>query len=232
MLGPRPWHRRIEWFGETFGIGSLHLGWAEGRRAKAYLPPDPDGTLVEAFFVSTLVVGLAEIGDKTQILSLMLAARFLRPVPIIFGIFFATIANHSAAGLAGTFFGDVLSGPWMRWILGLSFLSVAVWALFPDKYEGDDRAISRSGAFTATLCAFFIAEIGDKTQIATVGLAARFEQFYPVVIGTTLGMMLANIPAVLIGDRIAEKLPIREIRIAAAVVFAALGFLTIAKGYG
>ena len=232
MLGPRPWHRRIEWFGETFGIGSLHLGWAEGRRAKAYLPPDPDGTLVEAFFVSTLVVGLAEIGDKTQILSLMLAARFLRPVPIIFGIFFATIANHSAAGLAGTFFGDVLSGPWMRWILGLSFLSVAVWALFPDKYEGDDRAISRSGAFTATLCAFFIAEISDKTQIATVGLAARFEQFYPVVIGTTLGMMLANIPAVLIGDRIAEKLPIREIRIAAAVVFAALGFLTIAKDYG
>jgi putative Ca2+/H+ antiporter (TMEM165/GDT1 family) len=232
MLGPRPWHRRIEWFGETFGIGSLHLGWAEGRRAKAYLPPDPDGTLVEAFFVSTLVVGLAEIGDKTQILSLMLAARFLRPVPIIFGIFFATIANHSAAGLAGTFFGDVLSGPWMRWILGLSFLSVAVWALFPDKYEGDDRAISRSGAFTATLCAFFIAEISDKTQIATVGLAARFEQFYPVVIGTTLGMMLANIPAVLIGNRIAEKLPVRAIRIAAAVVFAALGFLTIAKDYG
>jgi len=232
MLGPRPWHRRLEWFGETFGIGSLHLGWAGGRRAKAYLPPDPDGTLVEAFFVSTLVVGLAEIGDKTQILSLMLAARFLRPVPIIFGIFFATIANHSAAGLAGTFFGDVLSGPWMRWILGLSFLSVAVWALFPDKYEGDDRAISRSGAFTATLCAFFIAEIGDKTQIARVGLAARFEQFYPVVIGTTLGMMLANIPAVLIGNRIAEKLPVRAIRVAAAVVFAALGCLTIAKGYG
>ena len=143
-----------------------------------------------------------------------------------------TIANHSAAGLAGTFFGDVLSGPWMRWILGLSFLSVAVWALFPDKYEGDDRAISRSGAFTATLCAFFIAEIGDKTQIARVGLAARFEQFYPVVIGTNLGMILANIPAVLIGNRIAEKLPVRAIRVAAAVVFAALGCLTIAKGYG
>jgi len=207
-------------------------GLGEGRHAEVDLPPDPDGTLVEAFLVSTLVVGLAEIGDKTQILSLMLAARFLRPVPIIFGIFFATIANHSAAGLAGTFFGDVLSGPWMRWILGLSFLSVAVWALFPDKYEGDDRAISRSGAFTATLCAFFIAEIGDKTQIARVGLAARFEQFYPVVIGTTLGMMLANIPAVLIGNRIAEKLPVRAIRVAAAVVFAALGCLTIAKGYG
>ena len=187
---------------------------------------------MEAFLISTLVVGLAEIGDKTQILSLMLAARFLRPVPIIFGILFATIANHAAVGLAGTFFGDALRGPWMRWILGLSFLSVAVWALFPDKYEGDGRTISRSGAFTATLCAFFIAEIGDKTQIATVGLAARFEQFYPVVIGTTLGMMLANIPAVLIGNRIAEKLPVRAIRITVATVFAALGVLTILRADG
>jgi putative Ca2+/H+ antiporter (TMEM165/GDT1 family) len=203
-----------------------------GRHAKVHFPPNPNGTFVEAFFVSTLVVGLAEIGDKTQILSLMLAARFLRPVPIIFGILFATIANHAVAGLAGTFFGSLLSGPWTRWILGLSFLSVAVWALFPDKYEGGDRAISRSGAFTATLCAFFIAEIGDKTQIATIGLAARFEEFYPVVIGTTLGMMLANIPAVLIGDRIADRLPVRAIRITAAVVFAALGILTIARGDG
>jgi Ca2+/H+ antiporter, TMEM165/GDT1 family len=211
---------------------SLYPGLGGGCRAKVHLPSDPDGTLVEAFFVSTLVVGLAEIGDKTQILSLMLAARFLRPVPIIFGILFATIANHAAAGLAGTFFGGLLNGPWMRWILGLSFMSVAVWALFPDKYEGSDRAISRSGAFTATLCAFFIAEIGDKTQIATVGLAARFEQFYPVVIGTTLGMMLANIPAVLIGDRIADRLPVTAIRITAAVVFAALGILTIASGDG
>src|SRR5215831_19356898 len=114
-------------------------------------PPDPDGPSVEAFLISTMVVGLAEIGDKTQILSLMLAARFLRPLPIIFGIFFATIANHAAAGLAGTYLGTLLSGPWMRWILGLSFLSVAVWALFPDKYEGGDQAISRTGAFAATL---------------------------------------------------------------------------------
>ena len=203
-----------------------------GRRAEVHLPPNPDGTFVEAFFVSTIVVGLAEIGDKTQILALMLAARFLRPAPIIFGILLATIANHAAAGLAGTLFGSLLSGPWMRWMLGLSFLSVAVWALFPDRYEGGDRAIGRSGAFTATLCAFFIAEIGDKTQIATVGLAAQFEQFGPVVIGTTLGMMLANIPAVLIGNRIAERLPVRVIRITAAVVFAALGALTLAGGCG
>ena len=142
---------------------------------------------MEAFLVSTLVVGLAEIGDKTQILSLMLAARFQWPVPIIFGILFATLANHTAAGLTGTLFGSLLAGPRMRWSLGLSFLSVAVWALFPDKYEGSNKTISRAGAFTTTLIAFFFAEIGDKTQIATVALAARFEVFYFVVLGTTLG---------------------------------------------
>jgi Ca2+/H+ antiporter, TMEM165/GDT1 family len=183
---------------------------------------------LESFLVSTLVVGLAEIGDKTQILSLMLAARFRRPWPIILGILFATLTNHALAGLAGTVAGTLLSGAWMRWILGLSFLSVAVWALFPDKYEGNAEPVSRFGAFASTLAAFFLAEIGDKTQIATVGLAARFEQFYPVVLGTTLGMMLANVPAVLLGDRIAERLPVRAIRIVAAVVFVALGVLTIA----
>jgi putative Ca2+/H+ antiporter (TMEM165/GDT1 family) len=192
-----------------------------------YLPPDPNGIGMEAFLISTVVVGLAEIGDKTQILSLMLAARFQRPLPIIFGIFFATVANHAAAGLAGTYFGSLLSGPWMRWILGVSFLSVAMWALFPDKYDGNDRAISRLGAFMSTLVAFFLAEIGDKTQIAAIGLAARFEQLYPVVTGTTLGMMLANIPAVLLGDKIADKLPVKAIRVTAAIVFAALGLLTL-----
>ena len=182
---------------------------------------------LESFLVSTLVVGLAEIGDKTQILSLILAARFQRPVPIIFGILLATLANHALAGLAGTVAGALFSGAWMRWILGISFLSVAVWALFPDRYEEDAEAVSRFGAFASTLVAFFLAEIGDKTQIATIGLAARFEQFYPVVLGTTLGMMLANIPAVLIGDRIADKLPVRAIRITAAAVFVVLGILTI-----
>jgi putative Ca2+/H+ antiporter (TMEM165/GDT1 family) len=183
---------------------------------------------VEAFLVSSAVVGLAEIGDKTQILSLMLAARFQRPAPIIFGILVATLANHVAAGLAGTFFGGLLSGPWMRWILAISFLSVAVWALFPDKYESGGNGMNRAGAFLSTLSAFFLAEIGDKTQIATIGLAARFEAFYPVVMGTTLGMMLANIPAVLIGGRIADRLPMKAIRITAAVVFAALSVLTFA----
>jgi Ca2+/H+ antiporter, TMEM165/GDT1 family len=148
-------------------------------------------------------------------------------VPIIFGILFATLANHTAAGLAGALFSSLLAGPWMRWILGLSLLSVAVWALFPDKYEGGDKAISRPGAFNATLFAFFFAEIGDKTQIATVGLAARLGAVYFVIIGTTLGMMVVNIPAVLIGNRIADKLPARAIRITAAVVFAALGIITL-----
>jgi putative Ca2+/H+ antiporter (TMEM165/GDT1 family) len=199
-----------------------------GIRAEVYLPPDPRCASVEAFLVSTMVVGLAEIGDKTQILSLMLAARFQHPLPIIFGILFATIANHAAAGLAGSYFGALLNGPWLRWILGVSFLSVAVWALYPDRYEGNDKAIARSGAFISTLVAFFLAEIGDKTQIATIGLAARFEKFYPVVFGTTLGMILANIPAVLLGHRLANKLPVKAIRIVAALVFATLGVFTLA----
>ena len=183
---------------------------------------------MEPFLVSTLVVGLAEIGDKTQLLSLILAARFQRPIPIIFGILGATLANHAAAGLAGTMFGRFLTGDWMRWILGISFLAVAVWALFPDKYEENSERVGRFGAFSATLVAFFLAEIGDKTQIATIGLAARFAQFYPVVLGTTLGMMLANIPVVVLGDRLAGRLPIRAIRIVAAAVFAVLGLLTLA----
>ena len=181
---------------------------------------------MEAFLVSAAIVGLAEIGDKTQLLSLFLAARFQRPVPIIFGILFATLANHAAAGLAGRLFGNLLEGPWLRWILAASFLAVAVWALFPDRLE-TGRASGRYGAFLTTLGAFFIAEIGDKTQIATIGLAARFELFYPVVLGTTLGMMLANIPVVLIGDRAAGRLPLRAIRIAAEIFFAALGALTL-----
>jgi putative Ca2+/H+ antiporter (TMEM165/GDT1 family) len=181
---------------------------------------------MEVFLVSTAIVGLAEIGDKTQILSLVLAARFQRPLPIIGGIFCATIANHAAAGFAGAFFGGLLEGPWMRWVLGFSFLSVAVWALFPDRFEaGTGRR--RFGPFLTTLVAFFLAEIGDKTQIATIGLAARFAEFYPVVIGTTLGMMLANVPVVLIGDKAACRLPLRAIRITAAVAFAALGVLTL-----
>jgi Ca2+/H+ antiporter, TMEM165/GDT1 family len=184
---------------------------------------------MEAFLVSTTVVAVAEIGDKTQLLSMILAARFQRPMPILFGILLATIANHAAAGLAGTLFGSLLAGPWMQWILGVSFLSVALWALFPDKYKGDPKSVSRAGAFISTLVAFFLAEIGDKTQIATVALAARFELFYAVVAGTTLGMMLANVPAVFVGGKLADKLPVKAIRISAAIVFAVLGVLTLTR---
>ena len=182
---------------------------------------------MEAFLVSMTVVGLAEIGDKTQILSMILAARFHRPLPILFGILFATIGNHAVAGFAGTFFGELFAGPWMRWVLGASFLAVAVWALFPDEYEEGNSTVARAGAFSSTLVAFFIAEIGDKTQIATVELAARFEAFYAVVCGTTLGMMLANIPAVILGHRLAGRLPVRTIGYVAAGIFAVLGLLTL-----
>jgi putative Ca2+/H+ antiporter (TMEM165/GDT1 family) len=182
---------------------------------------------VHAFLVSAGLVALAEIGDKTQLLALMLAARFQRPWPIIAGMLVATLANHTGAGIAGSLLGSLLTGEWLRWGVGLSFLAMAVWALIPDKYEEGRQALSCGGAFVTTVVVFFLAEIGDKTQIATIGLAARFEQLYPVVIGTTLGMMLANVPAVILGDRLAGRLPLRGIRYTAALVFAALGIATI-----
>lgn len=182
---------------------------------------------MEAFLVSTVIVGLAEIGDKTQLLSLLLAARFRRPWPIIWGILAATLANHAAAGLAGVLLGNLVGEAWLRWVLGMSFFAVAVWALVPDRYDDADGGNPRFGAFLTALAMFFVAEIGDKTQIATIGLAARFEQLGPVVLGTTLGMMLANVPAVLIGDRLAGRLPVRAIRVAAALMFATLGIWTL-----
>ncbi|HTV90033.1 MAG TPA: TMEM165/GDT1 family protein [Stellaceae bacterium] len=182
---------------------------------------------MDAFLVSAAVVGLAEIGDKTQILSLLLSARFRRPLPIIAGVFVATLVNHAAAGIVGVLFGNLLAGDRLRWALAASFFGVALWALRPDRI-GRPRAGGRS-AFLTTVSAFFIAEIGDKTQIATIGLAARFDHLYAVVAGTTLGMMLANIPVVLLGDRVASRLPVRIIRIAAAIVFAALAVVTLVR---
>ena len=214
-------------FGETFGIGSLAPGRAAGAVPRLVCRPAPVRYPVEAFFISTCVVALAEIGDKTQILALMLAGRFRKPLPIICGILLATLANHAAAAFAGTLLGSVLAGRWMQWLLGLSFLAVAVWALFPDECAAGDRRLGRAGPFLTTLVVFFLAEIGDKTQIATVGLAARFELLFAVVVGTTLGMMLANVPAVILGDRLAARLPVSAIRYTAALVFAALGIATI-----
>jgi putative Ca2+/H+ antiporter (TMEM165/GDT1 family) len=175
--------------------------------------------------VSTGVVAIAEIGDKTQLLALVLAARFRRPWPIVAGILVATIANHAVAGLAGAWFAHLLEGPWLRWIIAGSFVAVGIWALFPDRFEDDDKpAMERYGAFLTTTIAFFFVEIGDKTQIATVALAGRFAaDVAAVVAGTTIGMILANAPAVWLGDKLAHRLPLKLIRICAAGVFVVLG---------
>ena len=179
---------------------------------------------MEAFIVSTAVVAVAEIGDKTQLLALMLACRFQRPVPIIAGILAATLANHAAAGFAGAWVAGVVDPALMRWLLGASFLAVAVWALVPDRLEDSDQpSLGRFGAFLTTLVMFFLVEIGDKTQIATVGLAIRFDALLAVILGTTLGMVIANAPIVLCGEALAKRLPLRAVRLCAAAIFAVLG---------
>jgi Ca2+/H+ antiporter, TMEM165/GDT1 family len=183
---------------------------------------------VEAFLVSTGIVTIAEIGDKTQLLALVLAARFRRPWPIIAGILLATLANHALAALVGNWASDLLHGPALRWILGLSFLAVAVWALFPDRLAEDEKPDTRgAGAIITTLVCFFLVEIGDKTQIATVALAATYDTLVGVTAGTTLGMMIANVPVVLAGEFAAERLPLKAIRLVAAVSFSALGVLAL-----
>jgi putative Ca2+/H+ antiporter (TMEM165/GDT1 family) len=184
---------------------------------------------VEALLVSTGVVALAEIGDKTQLLSLVLAARFRRPAPIIGAILVATLLNHALAGAVGVWITSLLGPIVMRWVLGVSFLAMALWTLVPDAIESDKAASSsRFGVFGTSLVSFFLLEMGDKTQIATVALAAEFPSLVSVVAGTTLGMMLANVPAVLLGDRAAARLPIRLIHGIAAALFALLGVLALA----
>lgn len=188
--------------------------------------------MLEPLLVSTGLVAVAEIGDKTQLLALVLAARFRKPAPILAGILAATIANHALAALAGALVGGLLQGPWMKWVLGLAFIAFAAWALIPDKFEDDEAPPERPGrsVFLATAIAFFFVEMGDKTQVATAALAARFQDVVMVTCGTTLGMMLANAPAVLIGDRAATKLPLKWIRLAAAASFAAIGIWILVWG--
>jgi len=179
---------------------------------------------MEAFLVSAGVVALGEIGDKTQLLALMLAARFQKPLPIIAGILTATLANHALAGLLGNVVRSALSPDALRWVVAISFFAVAVWALKPDTLGGDEPApVSRWGVFGVTTIAFFLAEIGDKTQVATIVLAAQFESLIAVVLGTTVGMLAANIPVVLIAKSASAKIPFRAVRIVAALLFAALG---------
>ena len=174
-----------------------------------------------------MLVTLAEIGDKTQLLSLALAGRYRRPLPIIAGILCATLANHALAAFAGAWVSALLGPVVLRWVLALSFIAMAAWILVPDKLEGARQGGNRMGIFAATSVAFFLAEMGDKTQLATVAFAAKYPSFWAVVAGTTLGMLLANVPVVLVGERIMQRLPAHAVRRAAAAVFGALGVLAL-----
>ncbi|CAM3217849.1 TMEM165/GDT1 family protein [Janthinobacterium lividum] len=182
---------------------------------------------MEAFLISTGIVGLAEIGDKTQLLAFLLAAKFRKPLPIVLAIFVATIANHAFAAAVGTWITSMLGPDVLRWVLGVSFLAMAAWTLIPDKLDEGETKLARYGVFLTTLIAFFMAEMGDKTQVATVALAARYHDIVSVVLGTTFGMMLANVPAVYLGDRIADRVPLRLVHGIAALVFAVLGVATL-----
>jgi len=182
---------------------------------------------MDAFLVSTGIVALAEIGDKTQLLAFLLAARFRRPLPIVFGIFAATIANHAFAAAVGALVSKLLGPDVMRWVLGLAFIGMAAWIMVPDDIDEEESAPARFGVFLTTLIAFFLAEMGDKTQVATVALAARYPSAVAVVAGTTLGMMLANVPAVYFGDRIAGRVPLKLVHGIAALIFLVLGAATL-----
>ena len=185
---------------------------------------------MEAFLISSGIVALAEIGDKTQLLAFILAAKFRKPWPIILGILVATLVNHAGAGALGAWIMSVAGPNVMRWVLGLGFIAMAGWTLVPDKFDEDDAQkanCSHYGVFGTTVVAFFLAEMGDKTQIATIALAAQFNSFFAVVAGTTFGMMLANVPAVLLGDRIANRIPVRVVHAIAALIFFALGIATL-----
>lgn len=185
---------------------------------------------MEAFLTSTAVVALAEIGDKTQLLAIVLAARFKQPLAIITGIFAATIANHFLAALIGTQAASLLDGPGFRLIIAASFIAMAAWTLIPDKLDDDPQPKpARFGAFVATTIAFFLVEMGDKTQIATVALGARFHDVIAVTMGTTLGMMLANVPAVFLGNELLKRVPLKIVRWVAAGLFLAIGFWLLAQ---
>lgn len=182
---------------------------------------------MEAFLISTGIVALAEVGDKTQILAFILAAKYKKPVPIVLGILAATLANHGFAGALGAWVTTLMGPQTLRWVLGVSFIAMAIWTLIPDKFDEADAKFTSSSIFGTTLVAFFLAEMGDKTQVATIALAAQYHAFFIVVAGTTLGMMIANVPAVFLGNRIAAKIPVRLVHMIAAAIFAILGVATL-----
>lgn len=187
--------------------------------------------IMEAFLISTGIVALAEMGDKTQLLSLVLAARFRKPWPIVWGILVATLANHALAGGLGAWVTQFMGPTALRWVLGLSFLAMAAWMLVPDKLDDEDADVKpKFGVFGTTVIAFFLAEMGDKTQIATVMLAAEYQSWFWVVAGTTLGMMLANAPVVWFGERITRLIPLTWVHRISAAVFVALGLLALFGG--
>ena len=182
---------------------------------------------MEAFLVSTGVVALGEMGDKTQLLAMLLAVKFRRPVPIILGIFVATVANHAMAGAVGDWVAHAMGPDVLRWVIGVSFIAMAAWMLIPDKIDENETARVRFGVFGTTVITFFLAEMGDKTQIATVALAARYTDLVAVVAGTTLGMMISNVPAVFMGEKIAQKVSMKLVHGIAAAIFVLLGVLTL-----
>ena len=187
---------------------------------------------MNSLLTATGVVALAEMGDKTQLLAFLLAAKFRRPVPIIAGILAATLLNHGLAGAVGAWIPHLLSPAALRWSVGLLFLGMAIWTLIPDKIEDEEsRAAGRLGVFGATFITFFLAEMGDKTQIATIAMAAQFQSAVLVIAGTTLGMMIADVPAVFLGQRFADRIPMRLVHGIAALIFAVLGVATLA-GFG
>ncbi|MBU3993082.1 MAG: TMEM165/GDT1 family protein [Alphaproteobacteria bacterium] len=187
---------------------------------------------MEALLTSTAVVALAEIGDKTQLLAIVLATRFQRPFPIVAGIFVATIANHFLAALVGSQVASILDGLWFRYAVAASFIVMAAWTLIPDKLDDEGHKPARFGAFITTLIAFFLVEMGDKTQIATVALGARFHDVLPVTMGTTLGMMIANVPAVFVGHELLKYVPLNIVRMIAAGLFLVIGLWVIAQAAG
>lgn len=186
--------------------------------------------LPESLYVSTGVVALAEIGDKTQLLAFILAARFKKPLPIILGILIATIVNHGLAGLLGAWITEVVNPDVLRWILGGSFIAMAIWTLIPDEIEEEESEIAKHlGVFGATLITFFLAEMGDKTQLATVAMAAHYQTALSVIAGTTLGMLIADVPAVFVGNRFADRIPMKLVHGIAAAIFLVLGLITLFK---
>ncbi|MED5544525.1 MULTISPECIES: TMEM165/GDT1 family protein [Novosphingobium] len=188
---------------------------------------------MEAFLTSSAVVALAEVGDKTQLLAIVLATRFKKPWPIVAGIFVATLANHFLAALVGEQAAAFLDGLWFRYLVAASFIVMGLWTLIPDKFDEDDEPKpGRFGPFLATVIAFFLVEMGDKTQIATVALAARFESVIPVMLGTTLGMMIANAPAVFLGNALIERVPMRVVHMIAALLFVAIGLWLLVQTAG